>query len=1045
MLIYFLSGACSLIDEVVWVRLLKLSLGNTVYAASIVVSTFMAGLALGALIMSRYCDRITKRLRLYALLETLVTLSALSIPFALKIADGVYVWFYRTYHPTQGPLLLVQVLISAAILLVPTILMGSTLPLLGRFVTALQKEAGHLVGRLYALNTLGAALGCFLAGFVLIRALGVMGTLYAAAGLNVVVAAGGYVLSRLTTSTHTRPVPAVDDNPQPIVRKADRGNFYLLMLAFFISGLICIGYEILWIRSIIHLLGGATYVFSAVLTVYLLGNVIGAGIGSGLVKSLKQPALGFAVTLSILGLSGVFYLPTLVLWSSKLMARVNRQIALTSASIPFSTFLAEPIVQSLCLFLFPSLIMGIGFPLVLQAWTNHLHKVGRSTGTAYGANTVGAVIGGLVTGFVLIPLFGLQRSIIILGLTGLWVAAILGARFSRGQNVLKRFTLTALALVVTVLGARTPPGLFDFVVKSNPALPKELLLLSVREGVTTTISLYRHLENNGLYLYSSGTRVAGDTYFWRSDQKLLGHFGVLLNSHAKKVLSVGFGSGESTACLALHNLQRADCVEIAPEMVEFSLNHFKHINLGDRLNEKINMIYMDAKNYIHLTDVKYDAIVNDSIHPREFAENASLYTKEYLQNAKDHLNPRGLFISWIPSHNVEAESVLNSLIGTMLHVFPHVTIWYITTSPAQYFLVIGSNEQQFVSPAYIEDQMRKPGVRDSLSIIDINNSADVLSCYIGDERDIARYIKNYNLNSDYHPFVEFCTDTSHAGAGKFKDFVMSIRSDSVYEHIDWTGFSQQQKTKWLTNFRRLYDASTYLLLSHGTDSYRKKIIYTTRGLQILPGNPALLDERDRAEKDVFQKASQAIRKNNAPAALRLADDILQIHPRSAWAQIIIAHAAKATGDIQKALNTAQEAVQLAPRNPYTHSTLASVLADAGQFSRAIKEYKESLRLQPNQHHVQQILAQILIMDKNTPFYNPPQAVTHAQKACELTAYRQPQKLETLAAAYAADGRLPQAIATTKQALSLTSWPWRQGNPNTLKKQLAFYQAQSHLP
>ncbi|GAH47377.1 unnamed protein product, partial [marine sediment metagenome] len=280
-------------------RLLKLTLGNTVYATSIVVSVFMGGLALGALIMARYSDRVRRRLRLYALLETLVTISALSIPFALKLVDTVYVWFYRTYQPSHTQLLIVQVIISAAILLVPSMLMGSTLPLLGRFITSLETEAGHLVGRLYALNTLGAATGCFLAGFVLVRFLGVMGTLYSAAILNLVVAFGGWFLSRFSDSTvEEQPEVVVAAGPEVAAAKTPDGRFYLLILAFFMSGLISIGYELLWIRSIIHLLGGFTYVFSAVLTIYLLGNVIGAGIGSALVRKLKTPAVGFAVTLS---------------------------------------------------------------------------------------------------------------------------------------------------------------------------------------------------------------------------------------------------------------------------------------------------------------------------------------------------------------------------------------------------------------------------------------------------------------------------------------------------------------------------------------------------------------------------------------------------------------------------------------------------------------------------------------------------------------------------------------------------------------------------
>jgi len=245
MLIYFTSGACSLIDEVIWVRLLKLTLGNTVYASSIVVSMFMGGLALGAFIMSRYSDRIKERLRLYALLELLITISALSLPFALKAADNIYVWYFRTYHPSNTQLLVLQVIISAAILLVPSMLMGSTLPLLGRFVTAFEKEAGHLVGRLYALNTLGAATGCFLAGFILIRAVGVMGSLYIAATLNILVAFGGWWLSRLPSIISGEMAENSIVQVDTISKTKPDNRFYVLIAAFFMSGLISIGYELL--------------------------------------------------------------------------------------------------------------------------------------------------------------------------------------------------------------------------------------------------------------------------------------------------------------------------------------------------------------------------------------------------------------------------------------------------------------------------------------------------------------------------------------------------------------------------------------------------------------------------------------------------------------------------------------------------------------------------------------------------------------------------------------------------------------------------------
>ncbi len=945
MLIYFASGACSLMDEVVWVRLLKLTLGNTVYASSIVVSTFMGGLALGALIMGRYSDRVVRRLRLYALLETIITISVLSLPWALGAVDKLYVWFYRVYDPTHRELLIVQVIISGLILLVPSILMGSTLPLLGRFVTSLEKETGRLVGRLYAFNTLGAAVGCFLAGFVLIRAVGVMSTLYAAAALNLLVAFSGWFLSRLSgfeVEEQDKEVRII--SLEVVATKAADGRMFVLVLAFFLSGAISIGYELLWMRSVVHLLSGYTYVFSSVLTIYLLGNVIGAGIGSGLAKNLKCPAAGFAVTLSLLGLCGIFYLPFLVLWTSKVLPVIDREVELANRIISFSTYLVKPLVQSAFLFLIPAIIMGAGFPIALQAWANRVHKVGWSTGTAYGANTTGAVIGGLVTGLVLIPLLGTQLSMLVLGLAGIWVAGFMWLLFARSSKAVGRFGFLIAAGLLTIIVLSMPSGLFNAVVKSNPKLPEQLELVAVEEGVSTTVSLYRDPQEDTLYLYTSGQRVAGDTYFWRSDQKMLGHFGILLNSDAKKVLSVGFGSGESTACMALHGLERAVCVEIAPEVVNLSLRFFRHINLGDNLNDEIDMIYMDAKNYIHLTDDKYDAIINDSIHPKHFAENSSLYAKEYFEDARKRLDKNGLFISWVPTHNVEPVSVLNSIVGTMMEVFPHVTLWYMTPDPAQYFIVVGSEQWQYFSPKHMDGELSKDGVGNSLSEINIDNSKDIMSCYIGDENDLRRFIKSFSINSDFRPFIEFTTADRPGGCSMFGSFISHVRGNSVYEHIDWKGFGEEEKKKWLLDYERVHKASGYLLMSNGTRNFLDVLKCCMEGLIVLPGNPALLDLRKRTEKEMYYYCSKLLLSGREEAALLHAGNILKIHPESAVAWMIESRCMQAMGKIQEALEAAAMAVRLAPDDADTHFLLGSIMLGAGQFEGALAEYREALQL-----------------------------------------------------------------------------------------------------
>jgi spermidine synthase len=1008
MLIYFASGACSLIDEVVWVRLLKLTLGNTVYATSVVVSVFMAGLALGALAMARYCDRVRMHLRLYALLETLVTISALSLPWLLRLADVAYVWFYRTYHPSRAQLLIVQAVISAGILLVPSMLMGSTLPLLGRFVTALETECGHLVGRLYALNTLGAAAGCFLAGFVLIRFLGVMGALYVAAALNILVAFGAWLLSRCVQITDERiGGPAAKESCEVQAERATDGRFYVLVLAFFMSGLISIGYELLWMRSIVHLVGGFTYVFSAVLTVYLLGNVIGAAIGSRLAKRLRIPAVGFALSLFALGLCGLFCLPLLIFWTSRVLLRVQQALATVHSWVPLSSFTITPLVHSAFLFFVPSVIMGIGFPMALQAWANHMHQVGRSTGTAYGANTIGAVVGGIVTGFVLIPLLGVQIAVSVLGLIAVWIAGFMWFLFAGGSKVVGRWTLLGAAVFFTIVTTKTPANSFETLVEISTHFAGTELV-RVQEGVTTTVSLHRYPLDGVLGLCASGQNIAGDSPAVRSDQKMLGHFGVLLNHRAKRVLSVGFGSGETTYCLAQHKLENIDCVEIAPEVVDVSLEYFTHINLGEQLNEEVNMIFMDAKNYLHLTDSKYDVIVNDSIHPREFAENASLYGKEYFESAKKRLNDNGLIMSWLPLANM-SNSVFSSIIGTLMEVFPYVTIWYPAVCQAPLVLIVGSKQQQYFSPNHIENELQKTGVRNSLAEIDIYNSVRVLSCYIADQDDLRGIVGGFSINSDYSPFVEFTTDSITPVSQIFSDFVAGPRSDSIYRHIDWAGFDPDEQGKWLRSYRMIYEALSCLFRSITSTVDLDRLKHCIDGMRILPDHPELIRAKAETEQLLYAMSVAMVGSGDIEAALDLAGEIFRIDPRSDLGWIIAAYAKLARGDLQGALIAATSAVDAAPEAPRAHFHIAIVLCRMGRFDEALAELEEMLRL--------------------------------AELSGTMNSYKRAEILEPIATVYAAAGKLDQAVAVAEKALELALSSRHQKIADHMRRRLFSLKAQ----
>lgn len=494
------------------------------------------------------------------------------------------------------------------------------------------------------------------------------------------------------------------------------------------------------------------------------------------------------------------------------MKYIDLQIDFVNWLIPFSMFLVKPIVHSGCLFLIPSMIMGIGFPIALQAYANRVHKVGRSTGTAYGANTIGAVIGGILTGFVLIPFLGVQASVSILGLAGVWTAAVMWAVFFDGGKLIARGIGIAGALALTISVFWMPQDLFSRVVATIKNKPR-MKLVAVEEGVTATVSVHKDERAGWLRLYASGQSLAGDNLTARGDQKMMGHLGVLLNVGSSRVLSVGFGSGETTACLSLHDLEAVDCVEIAPGVVKVALEYFRHINLGDRLEQEINMIYMDAKNYLHLTDSEYDVIMNDPIHPRFFAENASLYTREYFESARKRLREGGVLISWIPTYQMPV-SVVKSIIGTLLEVYEHVTVWYLTPHPAPLILVIGSEDEQYYSPAYIDAKLSDEKIRANLAEILFYDSRDVLSCYICDEEDLAEVIKGYSLNSDYRPFIEFTTDEEARQWTLLEHFVLGIRSKSLYRHLDWSGMGEDERARWESRYERLYKALDEILPIH---------------------------------------------------------------------------------------------------------------------------------------------------------------------------------------------------------------------------------------
>jgi spermidine synthase len=517
----------------------------------------------------------------------------------------------------------------------------------------------------------------------------------------------------------------------------------------------------------------------------------------------------------------------------------------------------------------------------------------------------------------------------------------------------------------------------------------------VKESVTTTASVqeYLELDKRHSWLVTANQPIGSDGRL-RSAQKTLGHLGVFLNSQTKRVLSIGFGTGETTACLATHHLDRIDCVEIAPALVDLALTHFSHINLGDQLEQKVNMIYMDAKNYLHLTGERYDVIINGANVPYE-SGSAPMFAKEHFQNASDHLNDGGLFVTKL--HLNTAKSVFDSTLGTFLEVFPHVTLWFPVTRPISCFYLVGSQKRQYFSPKYIEEQLGNDAVKDSVSYLHFRDSIDVLSDYIGDENDIGNYLRNYQVNSDYFPFIEFSLDEKkflHA-TGFFEDLLIDVRRKSLIPHIDWSGMSIEERSKWLEDYWPSYDALHYLLMAKFKKSPFESLGINNQGLKLMPTHPALLYQQEEYLEMIEQLVrsgwsggtefltalDRELQYSISPdpqkgppwlirswifaqdgqidMALHAAERAVFHYPNSKMSQKNLGELYLRKGKAEKAALHIKKALQFDPESPALHFSLGRALAVQGLDRDAVSSYQETIRLNPNFANAQTELDKIL--------------------------------------------------------------------------------------
>ncbi len=757
--LFFCSGITALVYEIVWTRMLTLVFGHTVFSVSVVLSAFMAGLGFGSYLFGVAIDRLTaegregeapESLAVYGWIEILIFAFAALLSLLLANFSNLYAWVH-TWLPESAALhSTVKAALAFGLIFVPTTLMGATLPIISKYYVTDDTKLGPQVGYLYAINTLGAAVGCLLTGFILISLLGVLETVLFTAAVNLFI---GISAIRVYQDTGGRDwsfrLP-----PLSLPRLEAAGPDRLLMAVAFISGFTALAYEVLWTRLLVFSISSTVYSFSMMLAVFLIGIFL----GSLLVVPLTAWRVNLRAVLVFLQAGTGLYVIASIYNMETLLSPPWNSYSLGNPAAAFMRYFSD----SASLMLVPTLLIGMCFPILIQLISRGHAGIGRGTGQIYSANTLGAILGSLLTGFFILPKLGSQDSLVLIAtlnlLTAAWVFATGSASGARTRLVIG----SAAAGLVLFVAFAIPANLLDrFFMRDSTGGRSPGNLLFFEEGLTDTVAVFKDeygpLDPEAKRLITNGISMSASNMIASRYMKLLAHMPILLAERAEDVLVVCFGTGQTTGAATLHpEVKTVDSLELSPSVIRAG-KVFAEQNHDVLNNPKVRYVIQDGRNHLLTTRKKYDVITAEPPPPRT-AFTVNLYTKEYYQLTKNRLRPGGIVAQWIPLHS-QGEKEVAMHLKTFLSVFPNAIAWM---PVANEVLIVGSNGPIELDYQRIRQRMENPAVKKALADIEIPGAASFLSNIWFFEEQMIALAAGQPVISDNRPSIEFYLDLGKA-------------------------------------------------------------------------------------------------------------------------------------------------------------------------------------------------------------------------------------------------------------------------------------------
>jgi spermidine synthase len=768
------SGCAALIYEIVWLQLLQLVIGSTAVSLGVLLGTFMGGMCLGSLAAPRLLSVRHHPLRVYALLELAIGVLGVALLHALPHVDGVY----TTFLGSGLPGILLRGVVCGVCLLPPTVLMGATLPALARWVETTPQGVSWL-GFFYGGNIAGAVFGCLLAGFYLLRVYDMATAVYVAATVNVLVAATSFLLSTACASRGTvtpRETPEAACVPH---------NSWPVYITIALSGASALAAEVIWTRLLSLLLGATVYTFSIILAVFLVGLGIGSSVGALVALAVGRPrlALGVCQWLLAAAIAWTAYAIAVALPFWPINPHLNG-----SPWIAFQLDLARcfwAILPATCLW-------GASFPLALAAAATPGQDPGRLVGRVYAANTVGAIFGALGASLFLIAWLGTQDSQrVLIGLSALAALLLLVPFFAplrRTDSPAGRWLRfrPRPAGVLLLLGAVGLPVALAWSMRPVPwelvAFGRQLMtvegqwdLLYLGEGRNASVAVTE--VDKAVYSFHVSGKVEASTQ--PTDmrlQRMLGHLPALIHTRPQSVLIVGCGAGVTAGSFVVHpEIEHIVLCEIEPLVPQVVAQYFGDANHHVVDDPRVEIVFDDARHFLLTTRERFDVITSDPIHPW-VKGSATLYTTEYFELCKRHLNPGGLITQWVPLYESTA-AVVRSELATFFEVFPEGTVWGNDQAGLGYDVVLlGQVEPTKIDADELQGRLDRPdhaAVAKSLNDVSFGGTVGLFKTYAGRASDLKPWLEGAEINRDRNLRLQYL-----AGLGLNAD-----ESTLIYEEM----------------------------------------------------------------------------------------------------------------------------------------------------------------------------------------------------------------------------------------------------------------------